>query len=72
MAQKKWSELSGAQQTAIVVGGAVEIVLTAITWRDLARRDASEVRGPKALWLAASVVQPFGPIAYLAFGRRRG
>lgn len=70
MAKKKWSDLSTAQQCAIVVGGAVELVLTAVVLRDLVRRPAAEVRGPKAVWAVAQVVQPFGPLAYLAFGRR--
>jgi hypothetical protein len=38
--------------------------------RDLARRPSANVRGPKALWVAACVVQPIGPLAYFAFGRR--
>jgi hypothetical protein len=38
--------------------------------RDLAKRPSAGVRGPKALWVAACVVQPFGPLAYFAFGRR--
>ncbi|ANI42905.1 membrane protein [Mycolicibacterium vaccae 95051] len=37
---------------------------------DLARRPASTVRGSKALWRTLSVVQPVGPLAYFAFGRR--
>jgi hypothetical protein len=32
------------------------------TWRTL--------RGPKQLWLVGCFVQPVGPIAYLALGRR--
>jgi hypothetical protein len=46
-------------------------VLTTIALRDLARRPWTEVRGPKALWALGCVVQPIGPIAYLACGRRR-
>ncbi|WNG85315.1 hypothetical protein C6A87_015205 [Mycobacterium sp. ITM-2016-00317] len=36
---------------------------------DLTRRPASQIRGPKALWRALSVVRPVGPLAYFAFGR---
>jgi hypothetical protein len=68
--QRKWSELSPAARTAIVVGGAVEVVLTAYCLRDLVRRPARSVRGPKPLWVATFVVQPFGPLLYLAAGRR--
>lgn len=71
MAQKrKWSELSPGAKAAIVVGGAVEIVLTTIALRDLAKRPSAQVRGPKALWALGCVVQPVGPVLYLTAGRR--
>jgi hypothetical protein len=50
--------------------GAAEVVLTAFATADLYRRDASKVRGPKALWVSAFAVQPFGPLAYLVAGRK--
>lgn len=68
--QKSWSELSRPQQGAIVVMGLAEVVLTAVAAVDLVRRPADQVRGPKLLWAAGLVVQPVGPIAYLAVGRR--
>jgi phospholipase D-like protein len=68
--KKGWRDLTAAQRRAIVVGGAVEVAMTAIVLRDLARRPRTAVRGPKAAWVAACVVQPFGPLAYLALGRR--
>jgi hypothetical protein len=71
MASKKsWSDLSRTQRRLIVAAGAAEAVLTAAAVRDLARRPASRVRGPKPLWLVSFVVQPVGPLAYLALGRR--
>lgn len=73
MAQKKrWSELSPSAKRAIVVAGTVEIVVTGFALRDLIRRPAREVRGPKVLWVLAFLVQPFGPLAYFRVGRRRG
>ena len=68
--KKKWSELTPTQQRLIIAGGAVEVVLTTAALVSLARRPSAAVRGPKAVWLAALVVQPVGPLAYLAFGRR--
>jgi hypothetical protein len=68
--QRRWSELSRSQQTTIAVLGAVEVVLTAAALVDLARRPAEQVRGPKALWALGVFIQPVGPIAYLALGRR--
>ena len=69
--QKRWSDLSDSQRAAVVVGGAVEIVLTAVALRDLRRRPRTLVRGPKFVWSLACFVQPVGPIAYLLVGRRR-
>lgn len=76
MAQRRqkrtWQDLTPAQQRAVIVGGAVEVVLTTLALVDLARRPSEQVRGPKLLWVAGCVVQPFGPIAYLVWGRRAG
>ena len=69
MAKKTWAELSYAQRAGAVIGGALELALTAVTLRDLARRPASRVRGPKALWVVVCGVQPFGPLAYWVCGR---
>jgi hypothetical protein len=68
--QKSWSDLTGAQQAAIVVGAAFELVLTGAALRDLLRRPSGRVRGPKLLWVASFVVQPFGPIGYFLVGRK--
>jgi hypothetical protein len=68
--KKKWSDLTPLQQRLIVAGGAIELVVTSIAARDLARRSAKDVRGPKGVWAVALVVQPVGPLAYLRLGRR--
>jgi hypothetical protein len=71
MAKKRWSELSKTQQTAIIVIGTAEVVMTTIALVDLARRPPENVRGKKAVWALVSFVQPLGPIAYLTLGRKR-
>jgi hypothetical protein len=68
--EKKWSDLSPRARKAIVVGGIAEAIITLIALRDLRRRPAASVRGPKLLWLPVFAVQPFGPLAYFFFGRR--
>jgi hypothetical protein len=68
--KKRWSELSPATRAAIVLGGAVEVVVTSYALRDLVRRPRAAVRGPKAVWITSFVVQPFGPLVYLGLGRR--
>jgi hypothetical protein len=69
--KKRWQDFSPAQQATMVAVGAMELVMTAVALTDLARRPRELVRGPKLAWVAAAVVQPFGPVAYLLFGRRR-
>jgi hypothetical protein len=68
--KRSWQDLTPRQRAVIVVGGAVEIVITTVALVDLARRPKRLVRGRKRWWLTGFAVQPFGPLAYLAFGRR--
>lgn len=70
MAAKKWSDLTTGQQRSVYVAGAIEAVLTVVALRDLARRPADSVRGPKTMWVLVAFVQPVGPLAYFATGRR--
>lgn len=71
MATRSWSELRPSTRAAVVVGSLVEAVVTTVALRDLRRRPANAVRGPKLLWALVTFVQPVGPIAYLTVGRRR-
>jgi hypothetical protein len=50
----------------------VHTAITALTWRDLKRRPAGQVRGSKKLWRVASAANTVGSVAYLAIGRRPG
>ena len=70
--KRRWSDLTPTQQGLILASAAVELALTATAIIDLARRPADQIRGPKPLWLLGCIVQPLGPIAYLALGRRPG
>ena len=71
MASKRWSEMSDAEKTAILIAMSVQISLAATAWVDLAKRPIELVRGPKPLWAAAIAVNFVGPITYFTFGRRR-
>jgi hypothetical protein len=71
VAKKKWSDLSDRQKAVVIVGGAIEVVLTTVALADLARRPAVQVRGPKLAWALGCLVQPIGPLTYLAVGRSR-
>ena len=70
--KKRWSDLTGTQQGFIITLAAVELALTVAALVDLARRPAEQVRGPKSLWSLGCFVEPVGPLAYLALGRRPG
>jgi len=70
---KQWSDLSRGQRTAVVLGGAADLTLKALMVRDLRRRPADQVRGPKQAWFASTLLGSAGlvQIGYFLFGRRR-
>lgn len=68
---KKWSDLESGQRTAVVVAGVLEFALALSAWRDLYRRPAEKVRGPKGLWAGVIAINFVGPIAYFVAGRLR-
>jgi hypothetical protein len=70
--RRRWSDLSTRDRAGMITLSAAELVLTVTAAVDLYRRPRTGIRGPKALWWPAIFVQPVGPIAYLALGRRRG
>ncbi|MEZ5095380.1 MAG: hypothetical protein R2731_04245 [Nocardioides sp.] len=69
----RWSDLSPRQQQLVIVGGVADAVLKVAMLRDLRRRDAALVRGPKRLWQASTLIGSAGliPAAYFVGGRRR-
>jgi len=60
---------SPAVLVAILVA---HVGVTSLTWRDLRRRGADQVRGSKKAWRLASAVNTLGSVAYVVFGRRSG
>jgi len=50
---------------------AFELVLIVAVERDIQRRPAERIRGPKLLWRAVATQNVIGPAAYLGLGRRR-
>jgi hypothetical protein len=51
---------------------AAEVVLAALTWRDIRDRPAEQIRGSKGLWRFVSVINPGNSVAYWLVGRRYG
>ena len=69
--RRRWSDLSTAQRTLILVAAAAQLTLLGAALTDLHRRAAQDVNGPRALWAALSFINFIGPISYFAVGRRR-
>lgn len=75
MSRRRWSDLSPRTRRAIAVAGTVDAGLKVWALRDLRRRPAEQVRGPKSAWAAALVLvngAGVGPLGYYLLGRRRG
>jgi hypothetical protein len=63
--------LSPAKRRAVLGLLAVEGILVALAERDIARRPADRIRGPKLLWRVVATQNVVGPAAYALIGRRR-
>lgn len=64
-------DLTAKQKTRItVVAIAVQGAVAALTLRDLSRRPADRVRGPKPLWKVFGTANTLGSAAYWIFGRK--
>ena len=68
---RRWQDLSSQQKTIVLLAVLLNTVIASFTWRDLRRRPASLVRGPKVLWRAWSMLNTTGSVAYWLVGRRR-
>ena len=71
MARTKWSDLSDWQRVLIITAAAAELSMKIVALVDIKRRPAEQIRGPKALWRSAMVVNLLGPLSYFVFGRKR-
>ncbi|MBD7917525.1 PLDc_N domain-containing protein [Cellulomonas sp. Sa3CUA2] len=67
--QKKWREMRRGQRVVVAAVGAAQVALTASAFRDLVKRPADQVNGPKIAWGLALLVNWVGPLAYFAKGR---
>lgn len=69
---ERYNRLSPAARGGLWALVAFEVVLIGVAQRDIQRRPAEGIRGPKLLWRAIAMLNVVGPAAYYAFGRRRG
>jgi hypothetical protein len=66
-----YRRLGPAARRAVWALLAVELVLIAAVERDIQRRPAERIRGPKLLWRVVATQNLIGPAAYLGLGRKR-
>ncbi len=67
----RFQQLPARSRALIISAAFVQFALQFVALRDLKRRPAAEVKGPKKLWASLSFVNYFGPIAYLLVGRKK-
>jgi hypothetical protein len=48
------------------------VILTALVWRDINRRDPAELRGSKKFWRVVTALNTGNHLLYWLVGRRRG
>ncbi|WP_156642210.1 PLDc N-terminal domain-containing protein [Arthrobacter sp. B6] len=72
MAKKKtWKEMSPAARTGTVLVGLVQVTMMLAAQRDISKRPAELINGPKAAWRMAALINFIGPMGYFVFGRKR-
>lgn len=69
--KKSWREMSGGQRIGTVILVALQMGLQAAALRDLKKRPAAQVNGPKAAWVAGTFINFIGPVAYFLLGRKK-
>ena len=70
-AEIRWANLSDGQRRLLIAAATAEVTLKVAALIDIQRRPADQIRGPKALWRAAMVVNLVGPLSYFTIGRKR-
>ena len=69
--KKHWKDLTKGQRVRVISLGAVQMALQTAAIRDISKRPAYQIKGPKAAWIAGTFINFFGPITYFVFGRRK-
>jgi hypothetical protein len=66
----KSKPMTEKQKRILAVALVLHVIILTFTWRDLSRRPAAAVRGKKAFWRLASLLNTSGSVTYWLFGRR--
>ena len=69
--RKRWSELTDAQRTSVIIMGFIQVLLLVAALWDIRQRPVAEINGSKKLWTVVVFINWIGPIAYFLFGRKK-
>jgi hypothetical protein len=69
--RKQKRPLTTGEKVVLGIAAGVEFSAKVAMWRDLKKRPADQIRGPKWAWVLGSFVNTVGPVAYFGWGRRR-
>lgn len=70
----RWGDLQPRTKRLIIGLSVIDLILRLLAIADLVRREPSEVKGSKRLWMVGlSIISSAGvlPVAYLSIGRRK-
>ena len=71
MKKKTWKEMPPAARVGTVLIGIAQMALMVAAQRDISKRPAELINGPKAAWRVAALINFIGPMGYFIFGRKR-
>ena len=70
--KKAWKDLSPAAKFGTITTAVVQLSLLVAAQTDITRRPADQIRGSKAMWRVATLINFVGPGSYFTFGVKRG
>ena len=70
-AKKTWKEMPPAARAGFVAIGIAQVSLMLAAQRDISKRPADQINGPKAAWRVAALINFIGPMGYFILGRKR-
>jgi hypothetical protein len=69
--KKTWKEMSPSSKASTIIVAIVQLSMLVAAQRDISKRPAALINGPKGAWRAASFINFVGPMGYFIFGRKR-
>jgi hypothetical protein len=69
--KKAWKDLSPTAKFGTISAAVVQLSLLVAAQTDITRRPADQIRGSKAMWRVATLVNFVGPGTYFTFGVKR-